>query len=91
MVVSIFVFALLPHHLSFSYKITSRVVLLPLIAGLSYEIIRLLDKRRESKGFQFMIKPGLWLQRLTAREPSDQQIEVAIRALEEVLELEGNR
>jgi uncharacterized protein YqhQ len=91
MVVSILVFALIPHHLPFGYKVASRVVFIPLIAGLSYEIIRFADRRRESRGIQYFIKPGLWLQRLTAREPSEAQIEVAIRALQEVLELEGRR
>jgi uncharacterized protein YqhQ len=91
MVVSILVFALIPHYLSFGYKAASRVVLIPFIAGLSYEIIRFADRKRESQGIQYFIKPGLWLQRLTAREPSEAQIEVAIRALQEVLELEGRR
>ena len=91
MVVSILVFALIPHHLPFGYKVASRVVFIPLIAGLSYEIIRFADQKRESRGIQYFIKPGLWLQRLTAREPSEAQIEVALRALQAVLELEGRR
>jgi uncharacterized protein YqhQ len=91
MVVSILVFALIPHHLPFGYKVASRVVLIPLIAGLSYEIIRFADRKRESRGIQYFIKPGLWLQRLTAREPSEAQIEVALRALQAVLELEERR
>jgi len=91
MVVSILVFALIPHHLSFGYKVASRVVLIPFIAGVSYEIIRFADRKRESRGIQYFIKPGLWLQRLTAREPSEAQIEVALRALQAVLELEARR
>ena len=91
MVVSILVFALIPHHLPFGYKVASRVVLIPLIAGLSYEIIRFADQKRESRGVRYFIKPGLWLQRLTAREPSEAQIEVALCALQAVLELEGRR
>jgi uncharacterized protein YqhQ len=91
MVVSILVFALIPHHLPFGYKVASRVVFIPLIAGLAYEIIRFADQKRENRGIQYFIKPGLWLQRLTAREPSEDQIEVALRALHEVLELEGRR
>lgn len=91
MVVSIIVFAMIPHHLSFGYKVASRVVFIPLIAGLAYEIIRFADQKRDSRGIQYFIKPGLWLQRLTAREPSEDQIEVALRALHEVLELEGHR
>jgi len=91
MVVSILVFALIPHQLSFGYKVASRVVFIPLIAGLAYEIIRFADRKREGKGMQVFIKPGLWLQRMTAREPSEDQIEVALCALREVLELEGSR
>jgi uncharacterized protein YqhQ len=91
MVVSILVFALIPHHLSFGYKVASRVVFIPLIAGLAYEIIRFADQKRGSRGIQYFIKPGLWLQRMTAREPSEDQIEVALRALHEVLELERRR
>jgi uncharacterized protein YqhQ len=91
MVVSILVFALIPHHLSFGYKVASRVVFIPLIAGLAYEIIRFADQKRERKSMQYFIKPGLWLQRMTAREPSEDQIEVALHALREVLELEGHR
>src|SRR4030043_1797011 len=91
MVVSILVFALIPHQISFGYKVASRVVFIPLIAGLAYEIIRFADQKRESKSIQYFIKPGLWLQRMTAREPSEDQIEVALRALREVLELEGYR
>jgi len=91
MVVSILVFALIPHHLAFGYKVASRVVLIPLIAGLSYEIIRFADRKRGSRGIQYIIKPGLWLQRLTAREPSEAQIEVALHALQAVLELEERR
>ena len=91
MVVSILVFALIPHQLAFGYKVASRVVFIPLIAGLAYEIIRFADQKRERKSVQYFIKPGLWLQRLTAREPSEDQIEVALRALHEVLELEGHR
>jgi uncharacterized protein YqhQ len=89
MVVSILIFALIPHHLPFVYKVASRVVLIPVIAGLSYELIRFADKKREHRGVRYFIKPGLWLQRLTAREPSEAQIEVALCALKKVLELEG--
>lgn len=91
MVVSILVFALIPHHLSFGYKVASRVVFIPFIAGLSYEIIRFADRKRENRIIRYFIQPGLWLQRLTAREPSEDQIEVALRALQEVLEYERRR
>jgi len=91
MVVSILVFSLLPHHLPFGYKVASRAAFLPLIAGVSYEVIRFSDQKRKSRTTQVFIKPGLWLQRLTAREPSDPQIEVALCALHAVMELEGRR
>jgi len=60
-------------------KWLSRVVFIPLIAGLSYEIIRFADQKRANQCVQVLIRPGLWLQRLTAREPSEDQIEVALR------------
>ena len=91
MVVSVFIFALIPHHLPFGYKVASRVVFIPFIAGLSYEIIRFADRKRNRRGIRFLIQPGLWLQRLTAREPTEPQIEVALRALQEVLEMERQR
>jgi uncharacterized protein YqhQ len=91
MLVSILIFALIPHHLPFGYKVASRVVFIPFIAGLSYEIIRWADRKRENRVIHYFIQPGLWLQRMTAREPTEPQIEVAIRALKEVLELEGRR
>jgi len=88
MVVSILIFGLVPHHLPFGYKVASRVIFIPLIAGISYEWIRWVDRKRDRRGMRYFILPGLWLQRLTAREPSEDQIEVALRALEEVLDLE---
>jgi len=64
-------------------RIASRVALIPLVAGISYEIIRTGARVR---WFRPLVVPGMWLQRLTTREPDDQQVEVAIRALREVLE-----
>jgi len=53
--------------------------------------IRFADRKRENRGIQYFIQPGLWLQRLTAREPTEDQIEVALCALQAVLELEGRK
>lgn len=64
-------------------RIASRIALLPVVAGVAYEIIRYAGKS-DKKWVHFAILPGLWLQHLTTRQPSDDQIEVAIRALEEV-------
>ena len=80
MVVSIFVFAFLGWP-SLLERVASRIVLMPVVAGISYEMIRLAS-RTESALLQALFKPGLWLQYLTTREPHDDQIEVAIRALE---------
>ncbi len=63
-----------------------RLLFVPLIAGISYEIIKLSGKKRESRLVRALIFPGLWLQRLTTKEPDDKQIEVAIAALKSSLE-----
>ena len=88
MVVSIFVFAFLgwPNLLE---RILSRVLLMPVVAGIAYEVIRLAG-RSEHSFVKALIKPGLALQYMTTREPEDDQIEVAIRALEEVRPLESD-
>jgi len=86
MVVSIFMFAFLGWP-DLWLRIVSRIVLLPLIAGIAYEIIRYAG-RSEKKWVAAAIAPGLWLQKLTTRQPSDDQVEVAIRAFEEVRPLE---
>ena len=80
MVVSIFMFAFLGWP-DLWLRIVSRVVLLPLVAGISYEIIRFAGSC-DNPLVATLMKPGLWLQYMTTREPSDDQIEVAIRALE---------
>ena len=88
MVVSIFVFAFLgwPNLLE---RILSRVLLMPVVAGIAYEVIHLAG-RSEHSFVKALIKPGLVLQYMTTREPEDDQIEVAIRALEEVRPLESD-
>jgi len=65
-----------------------RIVLMPLVAGISYEIIRYAAKKESGVVFKFMTKPGLWLQNITTQDPDDDQLEVAIEALEESLKLE---
>jgi len=62
--------------------------LMPLVAGLSYEIIRYAAKKESSAIFKFMTLPGLWLQNITTQEPDGEQLEVAIKALKESLKLE---
>ncbi|WP_243370181.1 DUF1385 domain-containing protein [Geotalea sp. SG265] len=87
MLVSILVFSLIPKLWPFYLKAGSRVVLLPLIAGVSYEILKWSAKNDRSPIVKLLIAPGLALQRLTTREPDDSQLEVAIRSMEEALEV----
>jgi uncharacterized protein YqhQ len=65
-----------------------RLALMPVVAGVSYEIIRLSAKKESSWFFKLMTKPGVWLQNITTQEPDDQQLEVAIEALKESLKFE---
>ena len=80
-VVSVVVFALLLGP-PLEWRIASRILLLPVIAAVSYEFIRFSGAHQNSWFGQLVAKPGLWLQKLTTRQPDDEQIEVAIRAME---------
>jgi uncharacterized protein YqhQ len=86
MVISMIVYALLPFE-SFAAKMGARVLLIPVITGLSYELIRFAAKRPGSL-LSLVTAPGLWLQRITTQPPSDDQTEVAIRALDGAMVLE---
>ncbi|MCI4626787.1 MAG: DUF1385 domain-containing protein [Candidatus Magnetoovum sp. WYHC-5] len=90
MIISIIVFTLIPKEWDFLYKFLSRVLFIPLIAGISYEILKLSDKASNNPIVRFLIQPGLLLQYITTKEPSDKQIEVALRALTEVTPLSDN-
>lgn len=90
MLVSIVVFSLIPKAWPFYLKAGSRVVLLPLIAGCSYELLKWSAKYEKSRLVRMLIAPGLALQKLTTREPDDAQLEVAIRSLEEALDENGD-
>jgi uncharacterized protein YqhQ len=87
MVIAIFVFAFFgrPH---WYWLIGSRILMLPVIAGLAYELIRFAGKHQHNTVVMALLAPGLWLQRMTTRQPTLDQIEVSIRALEDVLERE---
>lgn len=84
LVVSILVFSLLGEQVLW-WRILSRILLLPVVAGLSYEILKLSAKYEKSPLFQLVIAPGKWLQGMTTRQPEDGQVEVAITALGAVL------
>jgi uncharacterized protein YqhQ len=87
MVIAIFVFAFFGRP-AWYWLIATRVLLLPVIAGIAYELIRFAGKHSHNRALMTLLAPGLWLQRLTTREPSLDQLEVSIRALREVLKLE---
>ena len=91
MIISIILFFFLPRFDSFSLKIVqillrmlTRLLLMPVVAGLSYEVIKIAG-RSKNKCVKIMTKPGLWLQKLTTREPDDSQIEVAIASMKAVI------
>jgi uncharacterized protein YqhQ len=88
MVIAIFVFAFFGRP-TWYWLIATRILLLPVIAGIAYEVIRFAGKHQQNAALRALLAPGLWLQRLTTREPTLDQIEVSIRALGEVLRLEG--
>ncbi len=88
MVIGIFVFAFVGQP-AWYWLIVSRILLLPVIAGIAYELIRYAGKHQGNRVLMTLLAPGLWLQRLTTRQPTLDQIEVGIRALQEVLRREG--
>ncbi|MGC1448444.1 MAG: DUF1385 domain-containing protein [Candidatus Sulfotelmatobacter sp.] len=89
MLISIGFYMLVPFT-TFWARFASRIALLPLIAGVSYEIIRFAAKHRGSL-FALMTAPGLWLQRITTKPPSDEQAQCAIDALDHAMSLEKER
>jgi uncharacterized protein YqhQ len=87
MVIAIFVFAFFGRP-AWYWLIATRILLLPVIAGIAYELIRFAGKHTGNRVLMTILAPGLWLQRLTTREPTLDQLEVSIRALQQVILLE---
>lgn len=87
MLVSIVLFSIIKFD-SLVYNMLVRIALIPVVAGLSYEIIRLSARKEGGFIFKLITLPGVWLQNITTKEPDDQQLEVAIHALKESLKLE---
>jgi uncharacterized protein YqhQ len=87
MLVAILLFSVIKFD-SLLFNFLIRLALIPVVAGLSYEIIRLSAKKEGGWFFKIITKPGVWLQNITTQEPDDQQLEVAIEALKESLKLE---
>jgi uncharacterized protein YqhQ len=88
MVISILIFSLLGQQVLW-WRILSRVLLLPVVAGISYELVKLSGKYATAPLCRILIAPGMWLQKLTTNPPDDEQVEVAISAFGAVLK-EGN-
>ena len=87
MLVSILLFSIVRFD-SLIYNFLVRLALMPVVAGISYEIIRLSAKKETGTFFKLITKPGVWLQNVTTQEPDDSQLEVALEALKESLKLE---
>jgi uncharacterized protein YqhQ len=88
-IVSILLFSIMPRA-GFATRLAYRVVLIPVIGAVSYELLRLSGRYRKSMVTRVLTAPGLAFQRLTTREPDNDMIEVAIRAVEEVVRLSGS-
>jgi uncharacterized protein YqhQ len=92
-IIAIFLFAIadtlvelkLGHRPTVVQRFATHFSLLPLLGGISYELLKLSGKKRDNKYVQWLTAPGLWLQRITTREPDDAQMEVAIVALKDAL------
>jgi uncharacterized protein YqhQ len=87
MLVSIVLFSVITFEATW-LNLVVRIALMPLVAGLSYEVIRYAAKKESSAIFKMMTLPGIWLQNITTQEPDNDQLEVAIKALDESLKLE---
>jgi uncharacterized protein YqhQ len=87
MLVSIILFSIIKFD-SLLFNFLVRIALIPVVAGLSYEIIRLSARKESGAFFKIITRPGVWLQNVTTKEPDDSQLEVAIEALKESLKLE---
>src|SRR3989344_32238 len=83
LLLSILVFTLIPG--AWWMKLLGRILLIPVIAGVGYEIIKLSARFQKNPLVKIVIAPGLWLQRITTKEPTDRQLEVGIKALRSVI------
>lgn len=88
LVISIIAFCFLGWSDAWYERVFYRLLLLPIVAGIAYEVIRFAGRHKDSKVLKVLLSPGLWLQRLTTRPPSDEQVEVALAALNAVIEKE---
>lgn len=88
-IIGVFVYLAVPSE-PLLERILYRLLLLPVVIGISYEVLQLTNKLREVPVLKYLGYPGLWVQRLTTKEPTDKQVEVSIASFKRMLELEGN-
>ena len=86
--VSIIVFSLVGRQ-AIPVMIASRVVLIPVIAGVSYELLRFGARHRDSRAIRWLFEPGIWVQKITTKQPTDAMLEVAIVSIEQALLADG--
>jgi uncharacterized protein YqhQ len=86
MLISIALFAMIPKG-SFIIRLLYRILLIPVIAAISYEVLKFSDKNRDSNLLKLIITPGLWFQHLTTKEPTKEMVEIAIEALDQIKKL----
>ncbi len=89
--ISILVYTVLPRNPDFTMNFINRMMLLPVIAAISYELLKWSAKKQNNPFMKMLIAPGLAFQRLTTKEPSDDQLEVALHALQKALDLEAEK
>ncbi len=87
LVISIVIFSFITSQ-SWLIRLLARIVLIPFIAGISYEILKLSARFHDNWLFKIIIVPGMWLQKLTTRKPSEKQIKVAIHSIKKIIDLE---
>ncbi|MBM6617322.1 DUF1385 domain-containing protein [Bacillus suaedaesalsae] len=86
-IVGVFVYMLVPTE-PLWYRLVNRIALLPVVLGISFEVLQLTNRLRDIPVLRYLGYPGLWLQLLTTKEPKDDQVEVAIASFKELLKLE---
>lgn len=84
-IISIVVYVFIPKSVPFMYKLLYRILLLPVIAGISFEVLKISAKYEKNFFFRLFVKPGVWVQKITTKEPDDKQLEVALVALKKVV------
>jgi len=90
-VISIMIYTFLPRHPIFWINLLWRIMMLPFIAGISYEFLKWSSKHQDKKYVLALSSPGLWMQRLTTREPEMDQLEIGLASLKHGLELEDGK